>query len=113
MKFSRIMKLKYFSIVLLAVLCMSGCKDDDDNGGDGSPVITVSDVSPAMFGDSITVKVNCKDEGGVPLSTLKAALNYSNEQVQTVPPFAQRPKATILSACSFLSTRTYLTVPLS
>jgi hypothetical protein len=84
MKFSRIMKLKYFSIVLLAVLCMSGCKDDDDNGGDGSPVITVSDVSPAMFGDSITVKVNCKDEGGVPLSTLKAALNYSNEQVQTV-----------------------------
>jgi hypothetical protein len=77
------MKLKYFSIVLLAVFGMSSCNDNDDNSGDGSPVITVSDFSPAMFGDSITVKVNCKDDGGVALSTLKADLYYSNEQVQT------------------------------
>lgn len=72
-------------MTLLCLPMMTACSDDDDtSNGDGQPVITVQSVSPAMFGDSITLQVNCKDDGGVALSTLKTSLMYSEETVQTV-----------------------------
>lgn len=72
----------------LALICSvaltASCSDDDKAEGAGQPVITVAQVAPAQFGDSITLHVNCRDEAGVALSTLKASLSYSQEEVQQV-----------------------------
>lgn len=76
--------IKYLFALALPVLLFS-CSDDDDKplpSGGGNPVITVSDVQPALMGDSITVNVNCSDES-VALSTLKTSLMYSNESVES------------------------------
>ncbi len=72
-------------MALLCTLLAISCSKDDD-GGEGAPVLTVAEVAPAMFGDSIIIDVKCTDNGGVPLSTLKGSLLYSNEEVaqQTV-----------------------------
>ncbi|MDD5862642.1 MAG: DUF5016 domain-containing protein, partial [Prevotella sp.] len=76
---------KIFCMALLAVLGLSACDNSDDDPlprGDGNPVITSQDVpSSALFGDSLSFTVNCKDEGGVALSTLKAYLYFDDEVV--------------------------------
>lgn len=75
---------KIFCMALLAVLSLSACNNDDDPlpRGDGKPVITTQDVpTSALFGDSLTFTVNCKDEGGIALSTLKAYLYFDDEVV--------------------------------
>lgn len=77
------MNKKILSLILLAAPMLFGaCSDDDDNNGGGNPTISVSDIQPAQFGDSITVNVNCNDN--VPLSTLKASLRYSEEEVENM-----------------------------
>ncbi|MCI1685526.1 MAG: DUF5016 domain-containing protein [Prevotella sp.] len=74
-------KFKYLLFTLLALSLLGSCSDDDNNKA-GNPVIDLkSDLSSACFGDSLEYTVNCKDEGGVPLSTLKAFLYFSDELV--------------------------------
>lgn len=75
---------KIFGIALLAILGLSACNNDDDPlpRGDGKPVVSIQDVpTTACFGDSLTFTVNCKDEGGVALSTLKGFLYFDDEIV--------------------------------
>ncbi len=72
--------LKYLFIALLSALFITSC-GNDDKGGDGAPMLTVEEMTPAMFGDSITINVKCTDNNGVALSTLKASLLYRNEEV--------------------------------
>ena len=71
------------ALCLAATVVFGACSDDDKlvTGG-GNPTITVSDVQPALFGDSITVNVDCSDD--IALSTLKATLKYSEEEVENV-----------------------------
>lgn len=83
MKFNKFITYRpVLGLLLLAVPFVMGACSDDDSDGEGKPVITVGDIQPAYFGDSITVNVNCSDN--VPLSTLKASLNYSQEEVENV-----------------------------
>ena len=76
---------KIFCMASLAALCLSACNNNDDDPlprGDGKPVITSQDVpTSALFGDSLSFSANCKDEGGVALSTLKAYLYFDDEVV--------------------------------
>lgn len=79
------MNKKILSLLLLAApLFFGSCSDDDDElvTGGGNPTITVGNVQAAQYGDSITVNVNCQDD--VALSTLKASLRYSEEEVEKV-----------------------------
>lgn len=78
------MNKKTLSLVLLAAPMLFGaCSDDDDIAtSSGNPTITVGNIQPAQFGDSITINVNCSDN--VALSTLKASLRYSEEEVENV-----------------------------
>lgn len=75
---------KYIMLMLSLLPLFSSCSDDDDKGGDGSPVVVAENLQPAMFGDSLTFNVNCSDAAGVPLSTLKAQLCYGDEVVNEV-----------------------------
>lgn len=70
-------------LALFFLPLLSSCSDDEKEG-EGSPVIVAENLQPAMFGDSITLKVNCSDEAGIPLSTLKAQLCYGDEVVDNV-----------------------------
>lgn len=70
-------------LALFFLPLLSSCSDDEKEG-EGSPVIVAENLQPAMFGDSITLKVNCSDEAGIPLSTLKAQLCYGDEVVNNV-----------------------------
>lgn len=74
---------KYMMLALFFLPLLSSCSDDEKEG-EGSPVIVAENLQPAMFGDSITLKVNCSDEAGIPLSTLKAQLCYGDEVVDNV-----------------------------
>lgn len=74
---------KYMMLALFFLPLLSSCSDDEKEG-EGSPVIVAENLQPAMFGDSITLKVNCSDEAGIPLSTLKAQLCYGDEVVNNV-----------------------------
>ncbi len=76
--------IKYLFLSLIGLLSLVACSDDETTTGDGNPVMTITSVQSAMYGDSITIDVNCKDEGGIPLSTLKASLYYSEEEVQQI-----------------------------
>jgi hypothetical protein len=75
--------IKYLLYILLTLPLMTACSDND-NDSEGNPVITIGEISQAQFGDSVTVNVNCKDEGGIALSTLKASLKYGEEEVENV-----------------------------
>lgn len=70
-------------LALTATFAIASCDDDDDSAV-GQPVLTVSDLAPsAHYGDSIFLTVACSDAEGVGLSTLKAYLEYSGQQVST------------------------------
>ena len=70
-------------LAMTTILTTASCDDDDDNAV-GQPVLLVSDLaSSAHYGDSIFFSVACSDAEGVGLSTLKAYLEYSGQQVST------------------------------
>lgn len=74
-------KYKYLLFAFLALPFLGACNDEDTNKA-GNPVMDLkSDLSSAYFGDSLEYTVNCSDEDGVPLSTLKASLYFSGELV--------------------------------
>ena len=77
--------LKYLFLALMGAVLATACSDDEDvKKGGGNPVIAVNGLAgTALYGDSIYFTVNCSDAGGVALSTLKAYMEYSGEQVST------------------------------
>ena len=78
-------KATVMAFVMAGGFVMASCSDDNNDVApkDGNPQIDVAAVSPALFGDSITVNVKCTDTK-VPLSTLKAVLKYGQESVQHI-----------------------------
>ena len=77
--------LRYLFMLLMGAVLTTACSDDDkiETGG-GKPVMAVEGLTnAAQYGDSIFFTVNCSDAEGVNLSTLKAYMEYSGEQVST------------------------------
>lgn len=71
-------------MALLALPLMAACNDDDYDAPTpkGNPVMSYSAPTEAvLMGDEVEVKVNCKDEGGIALSNLKATLLFSGQSV--------------------------------
>ena len=67
--------IRYYIMALLALPLMASCGDDDYSAPTpaGNPVMSYTAPAAAVWmGDEVEVKVNCKDEGGVALSTLKS-----------------------------------------
>mgnify|MGYP002764852019 FL=1 len=76
--------IRYYIMALLALPLMASCGDDDYSAPTpaGNPVMNCTAPAAAVWmGDEVEVKVNCKDEGGVALSTLKANLLFSGQSV--------------------------------
>ena len=76
--------IRYYIMALLALPLMASCGDDDYSAPTpaGNPVMSCTAPATAVWmGDEVEVKVNCKDEGGVALSTLKANLLFSGQSV--------------------------------
>lgn len=76
--------IRYYIMALLALLLMASCGDDDYSAPTpaGNPVMSYTAPAAAVWmGDEVEVKVNCKDDGGVALSTLKANLLFSGQSV--------------------------------
>ena len=76
--------IRYYIMALLALPLMASCGDDDYSAPTpaGNPVMSYTAPAAAVWmGDEVEVKVNCKDEGGVALSTLKANLLFSGQSV--------------------------------
>lgn len=71
-------------MALLALPLMAACNNDDYDAPTpaGNPVMSFTAPTAAVeMGDEVEVKVNCKDEGGIALSTLKATLLFSGQSV--------------------------------
>lgn len=76
-------KIKYLFLLLLGSAMITSCSDDD-NSNVGNPQMTVEGLAQsAQYGDSIFFNVQCSDADGVALSTLKAYMEYSGEQVSS------------------------------
>lgn len=76
--------IKYYIVALLTLPLMASCGEDDYNAPTpaGNPVMTCTAPTEGVWmGDEVEVKVNCKDEGGIALSTLKANLLFSGQSV--------------------------------
>ena len=75
--------IKYYIMALLALPLMASCGDDDYSAPTpaGNPVMSYTAPAAVWMGDEVEVKVNCKDDGGVALSTLKANLLFSGQSV--------------------------------
>ncbi len=76
--------IRYYIMALLALPLMASCGDDDYSAPTpaGNPVMSYTGPAAAVWmGDEVEVKVNCKDDGGVALSTLKANLLFSGQSV--------------------------------
>ena len=76
--------IKYYIIALLALPLMAACGEDDYDAPTptGNPVMSYSAPTTAVWmGEEVEVKVDCKDEAGVALSTLKANLLFSGQSV--------------------------------
>jgi len=86
LKLNTMKTIKYLVISFVGMLFFASCNKNEVTEGDGKPVMTAeSEISSAMFGDSLTFKFNVSDEGDIPLSTLKAKLYFGDEVVsQTV-----------------------------
>lgn len=71
-------------MAFLAIPLITSCVDDDYNSPTptGNPVMSFAAPTTAIqMGEEMEVKVNCKDEGNVDLSTLKASLLFSGQSV--------------------------------
>lgn len=69
---------------LLALPLLASCGEDDYNAPTpaGNPVMSCTAPTETVWmGDEVELKVNCKDEGGIALSTLKANLLFSGQSV--------------------------------
>ena len=76
--------IRYYIMALLALPLMASCGDDDYSAPTpaGNPVMSYTAPAAAVWmGDEVEVKVNCKDDGGVALSTLKANRLFSGQSV--------------------------------
>lgn len=76
--------IKYYIMALLALPLMAACSEDDYNEPTpaGNPVMSCTAPTEAVWmGDEVEINVNCKDEGGIALSTLKANLLFSGQSV--------------------------------
>lgn len=76
--------LKYYIMALLALPLLASCNDDDYSAPTpaGNPVMSYTAPTETVWmGDEVEIKVNCKDEGGIALSTLKANLLFSGQSV--------------------------------
>ena len=76
--------IRYYIMALLALPLMASCGEDDYSAPTpaGNPVMSYTAPAAAVWmGDEVEVKVNCKDDGGVALSTLKANLLFSGQSV--------------------------------
>lgn len=76
--------IRYYIMALLALPLMASCGEDDYSAPTpaGNPVMSYTAPAAAVWmGDEVEVKVSCKDEGGVALSTLKANLLFSGQSV--------------------------------
>ena len=76
--------IRYYIMALLALPLMASCGDDDYSAPTPAAESTRIYTAPAAavwMGDEVEVKVNCKDDGGVALSTLKANLLFSGQSV--------------------------------
>ena len=76
--------LKYYIMALLTLPFMASCNDDAYNAPipTGNPIMSHTVPTEAVWmGDEVEIKVNCKDEGGIALSTLKANLLFSGQSV--------------------------------
>lgn len=73
----------YLLLFLFGLLITASCSDDNNDSA-GKPQMKVNGLSEtACYGDSIFFTVDCSDAEGVPLSTLKAYVEYSGEQVSS------------------------------
>lgn len=71
--------IKYALVVLVGIVLFNSCDDNELNPG--NPVMNPkTEISSAMFGDSLLFTVNVAD-AQVPLSTLKAQLFFGDERV--------------------------------
>ena len=71
--------LKYYLMAVAGMALLNSC--DDDNVLPGDPVIDLkTEVTSALFGDSLAFTINASDID-VPLSTLKAQLFFGEEKV--------------------------------
>lgn len=71
--------IKYIILTIAGASLLNSCSDDDFNAG--NPTMSPkTEISTAMFGDSLTFTVNATD-ADVPLSTLKAQLFYGDDMV--------------------------------
>lgn len=76
--------IKYYMMAFLTLPLMASCVDDDYNAPTpaGNPVMNfTAPTTPVEMGNEVEVKVNCKDEGNIDLSTLKASLLFSGQSV--------------------------------
>ncbi len=76
--------LKYLFAALLAVPFMASCSEEEYNAPvpAGNPVATAQAPAQAVnMGDSVAVTVNCTDDSGKALSTLKGKLLFSGVSV--------------------------------
>lgn len=76
--------IKYYIMSLLALPLLASCGEDDYNAPTpaGNPVMSCTAPTETVWmGDEVELKVNCKDEGGIALSTLKANLLFSGQSV--------------------------------
>ncbi|BEG98064.1 DUF5125 domain-containing protein [Bacteroides sedimenti] len=77
-------KYKSFLWLLVAIIAFSACNNNEDYSEppvEGEPVLTLkSQISSAMFGDSLSFAVNATD-AKFPLSTLKAQLFFGENKV--------------------------------
>ena len=73
-------KYKYLIISLLSFFFFASCSNDDNDLTPGNPAMELkSDLSSALFGDSLLFTVHVSDN--VPLSTLTVNLYFGDEQV--------------------------------
>ena len=75
--------IKNIFILMCGLVIAASCSDDATSGA-GNPVLSIINApAAALYGDSIHFQVQCSDANGVDLSTLKAYMEYSGEQVSS------------------------------
>ena len=72
-------------IVLFTLLMLTACAKDEYHNIEptGDPILSTMIDSKVLMGQQVVLNVNCSDNSGVALSTLKAELVFSGEVVNT------------------------------